>query len=335
MEELQILASRPECALYEIDPMSDSGMRRFVASTPGTRQICNDPFVVGVDYTKKLQLACVDVLRTLRMLNAAFFSETNTCVLHVLRGGLNFGLREALSEAFAWNRHCAAFVSAQRARSSVNPRDWYITESHYQKIFLPHCASVILGDVVATGTSLQFALRELQAIVEKQGAEISSLLFFTIGGSCAEHIIEDIHNICKKRFSCYKGASVVYFEGRFAVADENTPMSIKITGTDLLRREALCAHEFISSQYESPSSPLERCAIYDAGSRAFWLPEYFEDIKDYWTKTYSLAKDGMSFCDLLTERCPMLDKNQFKSINLSKLCQQQLTKVEAALSAFV
>jgi hypothetical protein len=126
----------------------------------------------------------------------------------------------------------------------------------------------------------------------------------------------------------------VYFEGRFAVAGDDSPLSVKITGTDLLRRGGLCAPEFIKSQYESPSFPLERCAIYDAGSRAFWLPEYFEDIQEYWTETYKLADGGMSFSDLLRERCPELDPDHFNSVSLLKLCRQQLTKADAALSAF-
>ncbi len=334
VEELQLLASRPECALYEIDPVTESGLRRFVASTPGTRQICNDPFVVGVDYTRKLQVACTEVLKSLRMLNLSFFTEAQTCVLHVLRGGLNFGLRDAFADAFSWNRHCAAFISAQRARSSQDPEDWYITESEYQKIYLPHRASIVLGDVVATGTSLQFALRELQAVVEKQGTEISSILFFTIGGARSEKIIEEIHQLCKAKFSGYQGASVVYFEGRFTVANETTPVSVKLTGTDLLRKSSLLAHEFVKSQYESPSFPLERCAIYDAGSRAFWLPEYFEDIKDYWEKTTSLAEKGMSFGDLLAERFPELNPRYFNPVNLRKLCKQQLNKANAAIKAF-
>lgn len=119
---------------------------------------------------------------------------------------------------------------------------------------------------------------------------------------------------------------MIFFEGNFAVAEEETPLQIKITGTDLIRRDSVLAPEFLESQYENPSYPLERCTIYDAGSRAFWLPEYMEDVKEYWQHTANLATDGLSFSELLNERCPELDSKRFSSIDLSELCKDQIKK---------
>lgn len=85
-----------------------------------------------------------------------------------MRGGLNFGLREALAESFSWNQHSAAFLQRQRARKTANPEEWYITESDYQKVYLPEKSCIVFGDVVATGTSLEFALNELLNIAKNQ-----------------------------------------------------------------------------------------------------------------------------------------------------------------------
>ena len=67
------------------------------------------------------------------------------------------------------------------------------------------------------------------------------------------------------------------------------------------------APEFIESQYEDPSYPLERCTIYDAGSRAFWVREYANDVLNYWKQVLDLAASGISFLEYLEQRFPELD----------------------------
>ena len=39
-------------------------VEEYLASTPGTRRIANDPLFLGVDYTSALRQSCADVLRT-------------------------------------------------------------------------------------------------------------------------------------------------------------------------------------------------------------------------------------------------------------------------------
>lgn len=325
-DTLSEVAKNSSCALYEITG-DDSLVRRYIASTPETRSICNDPFLVGVRYTSALRHACAETLFTLQAAKRFDLVERETTVLHILRGGLNFGIREALAEALHWNAHSSAFISAQRARSSENPEDWYITENVYNKIYLPKNAAIIFGDVVATGTSLHYALRSLLALIENRTINLSAVYFLTIGGVRAEEILAEIDSVCRKQFPAYQGASVIYFEGRFDVARPESKLSIKYTGTDLLRSNSLLAPEFVSSQYGSPAYPIERCTIYDAGSRAFWLEEYFHDVEDYWAKTLELAETGITYRDLLAERFPELDPAPFSEPNLVQICRSQLAKL--------
>lgn len=314
-------------ALYEIVG-KQSPVKRFIATTEGTRQVCNDPSIHGLRYTDALQKGCEDILRGLKSLTSSEMREEESLVLHLLRGGLNFGLREALGKAYGWNSHASAFISAQRARRKDAEDEWYITESNYKKVQSPPICSIFFGDVVATGTSCEFALRSVCDSVESQGGQVRNIYFFTIGSPRAEQLLTEIDNHCKERFVAYESAAVIYFEGAFAVASPDTCMHIKIPGTDLLRRDSLLAQEFIDSQYVSPAFPLERCAIYDAGSRAFWIPEYLEDVRDYWQQTLRLGEEGLSFEELLEERFPELDGSRFSGVNLVELCRTQLLKLE-------
>lgn len=89
-----------------------------------SRAICNDPRVVGLQYTANLRRACAGALQALPKDLPYSMSENSTTVFHILRGGLNFGLREALGDAYGWNKHPSAFISAQRARQTANPEEW-------------------------------------------------------------------------------------------------------------------------------------------------------------------------------------------------------------------
>jgi hypoxanthine-guanine phosphoribosyltransferase len=255
-------------------------------------------------------------------------SEEQTVVCNILRGGLNFSLREALFEAFSWNLHKAAFISAQRMKVSQHCEDWIISENSYSKLPLDKRISIILGDVVATGTSLDFALRHLLDRLKKEGTELRSIVLFTIGGARSHQVIEKLENEILRSDPLYEGSIVVYLEGIFGVADPDTPVRIKLHGTDLLRRDGLISPLFIDSQYENPCYPLERCTIYDAGSRAFDVPEYLKDVIDYWSLVRKLALSGVTYHELLHERMPLADASRFSDISLLELAEKQLIKLE-------
>ncbi|MBQ8098934.1 MAG: hypothetical protein IJ244_05365 [Bacteroidaceae bacterium] len=295
----------------------------MIASTPQTRSISNDPTVAGLHYTRMLQQACSVILKHYDF----GLQEREVVVLNILRGALNFGLRDALADAYGWFRHNTSFISAQRARDDKDSESWHITEKGYKKIFFPQLCSLVMGDVVATGTSLQFAMHEIVKVAVEQKVQLRHIVFFTYGGEKAEQIFEEIDNKCRFLFAKYEQTYVIYLEGRFTVPVLNTPLSIRLTGTDLLRYHALMAPEFVESQYESPSYPLERCTIYDAGSRAFWIPEYVDDVESYWHQTLELAQSGVSFRRLLHERFPGLSTTRFGHVDLQELCISQISKM--------
>lgn len=331
MTVLKKLVGKPDLSLYECEAVSSQGTRAFVVSTPETRAITNDPFVTGFRYTQTLAAACARSLSALEEAGRWEGKESPTKVLHILRGGLNFGLRDALATAFRWNQHGSLFVSAQRARSVQDPRAWHITEKDYQKLDLGQRNEIVFGDVVATGTSLEYALSELARCALKQHSSIERVTFFTIGGIRALDILNALHTDETWQRVGLISSQVVFFEGIFAVANDASPLRIKIDGTDLLRRDSVLAPEFIESQYSDASYPLERCTIYDAGSRAFDQSEYMGDVRDYWEQVRQLAEAGASFEQLLAERMPELTIARFPGVDLSKLCDRQIERAEKSL----
>ena len=311
--------------VYRIKDNVDTTVNRYILSTPETRAICNDPLVMGFDYTAKLEHACATFLRLTKSTTPMALEENRSVVFNILRGGLNFGLRGALAQAFGWNNHNSSFVTAQRARITEGSEQWHITEDEYKKIAFPDKTQIIVGDVVATGTSLKHGLDIMINEAVKQGTELSSILFFTIGGSKSEERLIAADEACRKHFPHYEGTHVCYIEGRFFVPTAGSPVRNKCTGTDLMRCNALLAPEFIESQFQAPSYPLERCTIYDAGSRAFQIKEYVDDVTDYWSHVLALS-ETVTFEELMAERYPEIDSSRFGTVSLEQIAKAQLEK---------
>jgi hypothetical protein len=332
MHTLTKLGSSPaNTATYRASRTSPlEGVTEIIVSTPESRAICNDPMVMGVDYTRKLASASANALAALRANGLFTGTETSTSVLTILRGGLNFGLREALADAFRWNNHGTWYISAQRQLTDPASGGWEIVEDSYTKM-TPHGEmDVVFGDVVATGTSLKHGLMKLSEGISRS-SRYKSITFFTIGGGVSGEIVAEWRKLIEARQGSPLTATVVYFEGIFGVAGPQTPVTIKLDGTDLLRRDGAMAPEFIESQYESSCFPLERCTIYDAGSRAFHVPEYLSDVLDYWRQVKAQAEGGLTFAELVTERCPEVAPTRFTDQDLQSLVRTHIGRLEAQL----
>ncbi len=301
MGTLEPIISSKTGSLYKID--GRSSISRYISSSPETRAICNDPLILGIEYTDKLKAAMVTLFTQLKESKQLDLKEDRAILLHILRGGLNFGLREALGKAYEWNKHGSAYISSQRAKDDKG--GWHITENRYEKVYMPKGSDLVLGDVVATGVSLEHAMMKVIDITKEQGGSIRTITFITIGGKRAEEILEKIDERCKKEFDDYEASHLVYIEGRFEVAVENDErLQIALGGTDLLRRDSLLTPEFMDSQSEGLPYALERCTIYDAGSRAFHIAEYLEDLREYWGQVKELAEQGTTLSGYLKERLP-------------------------------
>lgn len=324
---LECITKQDTSALYRMP--TGNAVNAFIATTPETRAICNDPRVAGVEYTDNLCQACSRVFQFGKDLFGLV--EDETVIVNILRGGLNFGLRKALHTAFGWNTHTSCFISAQRARNTADSEEWHITENAYRKVYFPRVTSLVIGDVVATGTSLRYALNELLNTAQEAGTQLKDITFFTYGGPKALEILTEIDTECRDRFPGFQGTNLIFLEGCFAVPTPTSELSIRLTGTDLVRKDAVMAPEFIESQYEDPTYPIERCTIYDAGSRACWVREYAQDVCHYWKQVLNLADRGISYTDYLAERFPGLNTTQFGEQSLRELALRQLSRMKPFL----
>lgn len=303
MEYLKLVRRHRDAAIYELRGEYGDNLFRYVASTPESREICNKPEIAGVRYTDMLESAVTSVLQqfppasSLRKLD-----PRSVGVIHFLRGSLNFGMRRALHRAYGFNTHSSSFITSQRERDKYGR--WFIKDNQYRKILIPPNATLFFADVIATGVTISNGMDIIVNLAKNAGSPIKQIFFFTIGCHKLEKLLREYNSTLRRIFPQYERTCAVYLEGKFHLADSKTAVRIKLQGTDLMRHPCLIAPEFELSQYESIYHPLERCVIYDAGTRAYDISDYLQKLERYWQELRQWGERGLTLEEAIRERWP-------------------------------
>ncbi|NUM37436.1 MAG: hypothetical protein HUU50_23100 [Candidatus Brocadiae bacterium] len=308
MEYLQFLNGYESNALYSIHGgIEEENFRRYVVTTEATRHILNEPLVSGISYTSKLRQGVSTALKMLPETNE-IRKEDSACAqaLVVLRGGISFGLPEAMYQAYHFDQVHVSYVSSQRKKSS---QDWQIVQDSYNKFQLTDANAVYIGEIIARGTTIRNTMPKIIQKAQEQKKQITRLVILNIGVKHAEEVAHHFHQVLQSTFSQYKGTIVVYLEGRFSLAKEDSPLAIKVPDTDFLcDSQALLTPEFEIHRFTRKNDLypfiLNPCVVFDGGARSFAPSEHFVDLRHYWSKMLLHAWSGMTMHDALYEREP-------------------------------
>jgi len=303
MDYLEPLLKNRQISYYRLHGEYPDEIESYVFSTVPSRKILNVPEVMGCEFTRQLRDSITLALK--------FFPESKTIrnldprsisVIHFLRSGLNFGIREALYDAFGFNTHLSSFLTSQRDRDQFGR--WYIRDDQYRRLEIPEDASLFIGEIVATGVTVENGFDIIFKLAKNLGQPVRNIFFFTIGCHKIEKTLRKYDRLFRSTFRGYRKTYLIYVEGKYHLADSKTEVTIKLQGTDLMRFPGLLTPDFELSQFQNTSYPLERCVVYDGGSRAFNIPEYLEDVRSYWERLLQLAHEGWTLEKALRERWP-------------------------------
>jgi hypothetical protein len=313
--ELLCLRFKNEAAaVYEIRPAcegepsrSSSEIIRYVISSNGTRNLINFPEILNRGFTDEMARGLTYAFIGIdRLESLSTISSKSVNVFHILRGGLNFRLVDVLRNAFGYKWHSSSFVSSQRVRIGES---FGIEEDAYRKFVIPQNPTVYAGDIVATGASLHNALGFLAHYLVDHRIQLRNFVFVTLGGQEVEPVLCHWHQQFRASFPRYDRTILIYLEGRFAVARDDTPLATRSPGTDLLRNYklgSLHTPEFEYSQFEKLIIPLEACVIYDGGKKSFEPIHHMEEIRSFWRRQKAWAlENGVSLWDEYNRRFPL------------------------------
>ena len=302
-------------SLYSIKSSTNvSVLKRYVVSTSDTRNMLNFPEIVNSDFTDLMRNGVTNTLKVLNNIeHLSRISSKNVNVYHILRGGLNFQVRNSLLKAFGYKWHSSSYITSQRLEKDG---EFSVSEDSYRKFQIPDNATIYSADIVASGVSLDNSLQYLDNYLISKKLKLKNFIFVTIGCSNAEKVLEKWDRIFKEHHPEYERTILIYLEGRFALGAKDTPLFNVLPNTDLLKNYklgALITPEYENSQFEKMIIPIEACAIYDGGKKSFEPVNHIIDILDFWEKQKNTAiEKNVSLWSEYNSRFPLdmyLEKN--------------------------
>lgn len=319
-----------ETSVYELDTPRCSN-RFFIVSGPGSRRLLASPEVVGFPcYTSLLE----ETIAALRHLFPTGPGE-DIDILTILRGGLNYPIEEACS-TIGIPVSEIHFVSCER-----------IIENHvikgldikYEKIAPRPGRTLAIGDILATGDTLRLVIRHFAEEFHKGGGSIRRIIFFTIGGTKAFSLMEELSEEFRALFPGFEGFDCFFYEGAFTVYTDKGASGINVPDIDFGWKGGIVSPDFRRFIVNEPDALMEKCIIYDGGARRYEIPLHFEEALEYWEGILERADvidaEAMLHEKLGYEGCPSFEK--WKEIlhyeSLSDDSLEQLWRDEQSLKA--
>lgn len=262
-----------DTSLYEIvAPRLQN--RYYLLSGPGSRNLLAFPEVVGFPCYTALLDETVTGFKYLIDKGLGYDLDIFT----ILRGGLNYPLEEAACRCGMRVRDMH-FVSCERVIENHVIKGLTIK---YDKIRPSRDRVLAVGDILATGDTFRHCFHHLMEQFLKGGGSIRRIVFFTIGGTKAMRLMEEISAKLRALFAGFEGIDCFFFEGAFTVYEGKGASGINVPDIDFGWKDGVVTPEFRRFVMDHPDALMEKCIIYDGGARRYNLPDHFDEVLEYW-----------------------------------------------------
>lgn len=265
------LLSSGGSSLYEC--WSAGPSRALVCSTPPSRALLTDPVVCGLAYRKLVRGSVVDALGTLAAAGVHGLGD-QIAALDVLRGGLSFGVADAVGEVFGVDP-AVSFIGTER----VIGRPIELT---YPRWELGDADTLVVGDIIGTGSTLMGVLSEALMLASRQRHPLRSIVVFTIGSRLG---VQRLAGLISGWEPAERPAlTVVALEALFELPAAASTAPFTRFPFDLVPEPSSSAPDFERDRLQAVGSLFERCAIYDGGVRAFTPAEHVQSRDAWWAE---------------------------------------------------
>lgn len=253
----------------------------YIISSRGTRRLMASPEVVGYDSYQAMGPATTAGLKYLK---ANGLSE-GVSILTILRGGLNYPIEECCDKT-GITVQGINFVSCERVieRGVITGLD-----IKYEKLHPVKDCVLMIGDIIASGETLRLCLGKVADIFDLFGGSFKKVVFFTIGGTKAISIMEQMTEDFRKKWPDFQGFECFFYEGIFSVYENFGVTGVNTPDIDFGWQEGIISPEFRSYIVSDPNALFEKCIIYDGGARRYEIYAHYDEVMEYWRALLAAA----------------------------------------------
>jgi uracil phosphoribosyltransferase len=261
----------------------------YILRMAPARKIIYNPLLWGEDlrqYTNKCNQIFLktawNLVPSLKRVRAS-----NVCEVVVLRGGLGYELDRAFEQTLGrYLQRC--FVGARRYRVSSEEFKAEISYRNFDP--LPDKSVLLMGDTIATGSSLGRTLAEVRDELRRRNYNPRKLIVFSIAAAfrgCTK-LLE-----WEKRFrEWWPGFRIYLFsaEALFGL-EEGTHLRFRKPEEAIVPEDTKKYVNKVYGSYKDGYLPGNICAIFDWGDRNFKPDRHLEDVLKFARSSRKVAKD--------------------------------------------
>ncbi|MCQ2146581.1 MAG: hypothetical protein MJZ16_03600 [Bacteroidales bacterium] len=250
----------------------------YIVSDPGTCRLMASPEVAGFDSYEAMLTPTIKALEILKSEDSRGLGNVN--ILTILRGGLNYPVEEACHKC-GITVSDMSFMSCERV---IVNNEITGLDVKYEKLHTEDNCCLVIGDIVASGATLKLCFQHVAERFKQKGHSIRKIIFFTVGGTKAIDIMEDMTEKIKALWPTFEGFECVFYEGIFSVYSDNGVTGINVPDIDFGWGGGAISPEFRQYvlDYDYAPALLEKCIIYDGGARRYEIGEHAKEVIAYW-----------------------------------------------------
>ena len=244
-------------------------------------------------------------------------------ILTILRGGLNYPIEECAFRA-GFRVTNMDFLSCERIIEDDVIKG---LDVRYQKVRTCRDCVMIVGDIIASGATLRMCMDHVIDWFRDHGGSFKRIVFFTIGGSNAIDLLEDLTDKVRSFSPGFEGFTCFFYEGIFNVYQDRGVLGFQDPDIDFYWGGGLISPEFREYVVAHGYSLYEKCIIYDGGARRYEIPDHYKEVVAYWEEVLE-ASSRVDIMDLTHERlgyeAPISYEDWLKVTGFSELGDQSV-----------
>ena len=265
----------------------------LIVSGEGTRHLMASPEVVGFGSYQSMVPATMSAMQYL--VDGGLDDDVN--ILTILRGGLNYPIEECAFRAGLRVTNID-FLSCERI---IEDNVIKGLDVRYQKVRTCRDCVLMIGDIIASGATLKMCMDHVIDWFRSHGGSFKRIIFFTIGGSNAIDLMEDLTEKIRAFSPGFQGFTCFFYEGIFNVYQDKGLLGFQVPDIDFYWGDGIVSPEFREHVVSHGFALYEKCIIYDGGARRYEIPDHYKEVIAYWEEVLG-ASARIDLMELTMER---------------------------------
>jgi uracil phosphoribosyltransferase len=248
----------------------------YIFNSPYSREILYNPQLAGISLQRAMERVSPIFVEIATEKALRGEKRGDVAELILLTGGIYYFLAKGFRDVHGYSiPQC--FLGIKRERVEGTEGD-FIAVSRYENFeALPKNACIIIGDTIATGSTLVESLGKLENIMEAEGAKLNKLVVCSLAcATSGARKLRELEKKMKERNPEFELCLIVA-EGLFHLMPDGTDM--RFLREDSILPES--TREYTLERYGEFLGKEMKCAVFDWGTRCKNPARHYKEFMEF------------------------------------------------------